>query len=190
MAGTARTRATLADFLAIPEETRFHELIDGAIVEKTAPSFDHGDAQSGVVLELKGNFQKPPRGGRPGGWWIVTEVEVLLGDDVFRPDITGWRRESLPQRPKEFPVKTRPDWVCEIVSPSRPNRDTVTKVRAYQRAGIPHYWLLDLRDGTLTVLRHSPVGYVVATKAERGETVRAEPFEAIELAVTELLGGE
>jgi Uma2 family endonuclease len=190
MAGAVRQKATLADFLAIPEETRFHELIDGEIVEKAAPHFDHGDAQSGTTEKLRGNFQGPPSGGRPGGWWIVTEVEVLLGENVYRPDVTGWRRDTMPVRPKEFPVRARPDWVCEVVSPHRPNHDTVKKVRAYQQAGIPHYWLLDLRDGTLTVLRHSLEGYVVALKAERGEKVRAEPFDAIELAVVDLLGGE
>jgi hypothetical protein len=36
MAGAVRSKATLADFLAIPEETRFHELIDGS------SSSDHG----------------------------------------------------------------------------------------------------------------------------------------------------
>jgi Uma2 family endonuclease len=119
----------------------------------------------------------------------VISVEFLADEDVFRPDVSGWRRASLPVRPRECPVRTRPDWVCEVVSCEQPNRDTVTKVRAYHRIGIPHYWLLDLRDGTLTVLRHSAEGYVVALKAERGEKVRAEPFDAIELAVVDLLGG-
>jgi Uma2 family endonuclease len=37
--------ATVHDLLAIPEEDRHHELIDGAIVEKGAASGEHGQAQ-------------------------------------------------------------------------------------------------------------------------------------------------
>lgn len=179
MAGAARTKATLEDFLAIPEDGRFHELVDGVIVERPRPSFDHGAAQAAV-----GSLLRSP------DWRVAISVDVLAGPNVFCPDVSAWRRASMPVRPRECPVRVRPDFVCEIVSPQQPNRDTVKKVRAYQSFGIPHYWLLDLRDGTLTVLRHSPDGYVVALKAERGEKVRAEPFDAIELAVVDLLGGE
>ncbi|MEO8798369.1 MAG: Uma2 family endonuclease [Polyangiaceae bacterium] len=75
------------------------------------------------------------------------------------------------------------------MSPTRPSDDTVKKLRGYQRAEVPHYWLLDLRDQTLTVLRFSAEGYVVALKAERGELVRAEPFESLEVSVADLFGG-
>ena len=41
----SRKLATIGDFLAIPEEKRFHELIAGEIVEKASPSVEHGSAQ-------------------------------------------------------------------------------------------------------------------------------------------------
>lgn len=183
--------ATLADLLRLPEAERFHEIVGGELTRKAEPSFDHGNAQSGVLTSVRVPFQRPPGSGGPGGWWIVTEVEILLAPtEVPRPDVSGWRRERPPERSTEFPVKVRPDWVCEVVSPQRASDDTVKKVRAYQKAEIPHYWLLDLRDGTLTVLRWSAAGYVVALKAERHERVRAEPFEAQELLVATLFGDD
>ena len=191
MAAVTPRRAILSDLLALPEGERFHEIIGGELVRKAEPSFEHGNAQSGVVTNVRVPFQRPPGSGGPGGWWIVTEVEVELApDDVPRPDVTGWRRDRLPHPPTQFPVKLRPDWVCEVVSPKRASDDTVKKVRAYQRAAIPHYWLLDLRDGTLTVLRWSAEGYVVVLKAERHERVRAEPFDATELSVSALFGDD
>lgn len=191
MRAPARRPATVADLLALPDGERFHEILDGELVRKAEPSFEHGDAQSGVVANVRVPFQRPPGSGGPGGWWIVTEVEVALAaDEVPRPDVVGWRRERLPEKPTQFPVAVRPDWICEIVSPNRASDDTVKKVRAYQRAGIPHYWLLDLRDGTLTVLEWSEAGYVVVLKAERHERVRARPFEAIELEVGGLFGDD
>jgi Uma2 family endonuclease len=187
-----RRKATLDDFWAIPEEDRFHELIAGEVIPKASPSGEHGDAQSWIASLVKPRFQRPSDGsGRTGGWWIATEVEVLLdGVDVVRPDILGWRRERCPARPTGNPVKQRPDWICEVVSPSNAKHDTIKKLRLYHRVAIPHYWLVDPQDATLTVMRWSSDGYVTLLRAERGEVVRPEPFEQIELAVGTLFGDD
>ena len=141
MSQPVRRPATLDDFFAIPEQERFHELYDGEIHEKAVPSAEHGDAQGGIVGALRGPFQRKPGGGGPGGWWIMTEVEVLLLGQVVRPDVLGWRREQCPQRPTGSPVTLRPDWICEVLSSSNPTTDTVKKLRLYHRAGVTHYWL-------------------------------------------------
>jgi Uma2 family endonuclease len=187
-----RRNATLDDFWAIPEADRFHELIAGAIIPKASPSGEHGDAQSWIISIVKPPFQRSSGGsGGPGGWWIATEVEVLLdGSEIVRPDVLGWRRDRCPARPTGNPVKHRPDWICEVVSPSNANHDTVKKLRLYHRAAIPHYWLVDPSDATLTVMRWSSDGYVMLLRAERGETVRPEPFAQIELAVGTLFGDD
>lgn len=136
-------------------------------------------------------YQRKTGRGGPGGWWIPTEVEVLLnGRDVVRPDVLGWRREHCPERPTGTPVRALPDWICEVISPKNANDDTVKKLRLYHRATVPHYWLADPRDATLTVMRFSAAGYITVLRAERHETVRAEPFDAIELFVGSLFGDD
>ncbi|MEZ4446944.1 MAG: Uma2 family endonuclease [Polyangiaceae bacterium] len=60
----------------------------------------------------------------------------------------------------------------------------------YHRVGVPHYWIADPRDATLTVMRWSADGYITVMRAERGETVHPEPFEAIALAVGTLFGDD
>jgi Uma2 family endonuclease len=191
MSQSARPGARLKEFFAIPETERFHELVAGEIVEKADPSGEHGDAQAGVVGAVRPAYQRRPGRGGPGGWWIVTEVEVLLETgDVVRPDVLGWRRERCPERPTGTPVKLRPDWICEVVSPRNANDDTIKKLRLYHRIGLPHYWLVDPRDATLTVLRWGEDGWVTLVRAERGEVVRAEPFDAVALAVGTLFGDD
>jgi Uma2 family endonuclease len=188
---SARRRATLDAFWAIAEGERFHEFIAGELIEKAAPSGEHGDAQAGIVGALRLPFQRPPGRGGPGGWWIATEVEVRFDTgDIVRPDVVGWLRERSPERPTGIPVKLRPDWICEIISSSHATDDTVKKLRLYHRVAIPHYWLVDPRDATLTVMRWSGDGYVNVLRAERGEVVRAEPFAAIELSVGTLFGDD
>lgn len=183
--------ATVKDLLEIPEPERFHEIIDGELVQKTHPSGEHGDAQSAVAARIKGPFQRRPGGKWPGGWWIYTEVEIEFSrDQIYRPDAAGWRRERVPERPTGAPITVLPDWVCEIISPSKPARDLVQKKRTYHQRQIPHYWLIDPRDETLTVLRWSPDGYIEVLLAQRGDRVRAEPFAAIELPVGVFFGDD
>jgi Uma2 family endonuclease len=182
--------ATIAEWLAQPEDGRA-ELIDGELIEKAAPTFEHGRAQGHTVGRLGGAFDRRAGGsGGPGGWWIATEVDIVLDGRGYRPDVAGWRRDRLPAPPKERPVSLRPDWLCEIVSESNRTVDTVTKLRRYHQTGVPHYWILDQVDRTLTVHRYMPDGYLVALRASADERVRAEPFEAIELEVAELLGDD
>jgi Uma2 family endonuclease len=181
--------ATVADLLAIPEEARFHELIDGEIVEKGAASGKHGGAQ-GRIFRLLGPFDRRPGGRLPGGWIFGTEVDLYFdAQNLLRPDVAGWRRERLAELPTEVPLRVVPDWTCEVLSTNRRN-DVVRKKRVYHLHKIPHYWIVDPVEQTLSVCRWSPEGYIEVLATERGERVRAEPFEAIELQVGVFFGDD
>jgi Uma2 family endonuclease len=182
-------RATIADLLAIPEDRRRHEIIDGVLVEKQAGSGPHGRAQGRLFRRL-GPYDRRPGGRWPGGWWFSVETEILLAETlVLRPDLAGWRRERMESLPAEVPIRTTPDWVCEVLSTNRRN-DLVKKKRAYHEQRVPHYWIIDPIDETLAVYRWHADGYVEILVAERGETVRPEPFEAIALRIGVLFGDD
>ena len=181
--------ATVEDLLARDPEERL-ELIRGTLVEKAAPTSEHARAQSGVDRRVGDGFARKPGGRFPGGWWIVVELDIRLGGEIFRPDVCGFRRERVAALPPGRPVDVRPDWVCEILSPSNAGRDRVDKMQTYFRAGVPHYWMLDPVEGTLEVLRRTDLAYSVVLAAQRGQRVRPEPFEAMEFSVDELLGDD
>jgi Uma2 family endonuclease len=182
--------ATLEDLLAIPEDERHHEIIDGELIEKGAASGEHGGAQADLVTTLNSRFGRRPGGRWPGGWWFATEVEIAFAQgQIYRPDVVGWRRERAPQRPTGVPVTLLPDWICEILSTNR-RSDLVKKKRTYHQCQIPHYWILDPAEETLAVHRWGPDGYIEILAAQRGERVRAEPFDALELNVGVLFGDE
>jgi Uma2 family endonuclease len=185
-----RGKYTLQDWLAQPEDARF-ELVDGELIQKAAPGFEHGRAQGCTFSAVNGPFARRLGGaGGPGGWWFGAEVDVLLDGDIYRPDVAGWRRDRHERLPRERPLTIRPDWICEVLSESNRKHDTVVKLRRYHQCGIAHYWILDEMERTLTVYRHTPEGYLVAVRAEAAERVRAEPFDAIELHVAVLLGDD
>ncbi|MCK6592260.1 MAG: Uma2 family endonuclease [Polyangiaceae bacterium] len=190
MALAARKLATSADLFAIPEDHRFHEVIGGELVQRASPTFEHGVVQAKLSASVA-SFHRRSTGGRPGGWWIVSEVEVELeAHEVYRPDLSGWRRDRVVERPSGTPIRIRPDWVCEILSPSKPKFDLGTKFDVYQRNGVPHYWIIDPMSERLRVHRWTSEGYLVVLNAHRGQRVRAEPFDAIEISVGELFGDD
>ena len=188
---TVRPRpATVADWLAQPDDARI-ELIDGELIPKAAPTFEHGQAQLAISAAIGGPFGRKPGGpDAPGGWRLASEVDVLLDGRGYRPDLAGWRRDHVLVMPRERPITVRPDWLCEIVSESNRATDTIKKLRRYHQAAVPHYWIIDHAARALTVYRHHVDGYVTVLAAEAGERVRAEPFDAIELDVAALLGGD
>ena len=184
-------RATAANLLTIPEEERFHEIIGGEIVREAIPSGPHGLGQSQIVSQIGGAYNRRPGGRGPGGWWILTEVEIEIEPhEVYRPDVVGWRRERMPEVPQETPILLRPDWICEVLSHSNARNDLVKKMRVYHRASVPHYWIVDPDRETLSVYRFTTDGYLMALMAEPGELVRAEPFGDVELDVGALFGDE
>jgi len=180
---------TVADLLAIPEELRRHEVLDGVLIEKEAASGRHGIAQVRIARGL-GPYDRRAGGNGPGGWWFATEVEIQLADtQVFRPDVAGWRRERMATLPSIVPITTHPDWVCEVLSQNRRN-DLVIKKRAYHRHEVGHYWVIDPVEETLAVHRWHPDGYVEVLVADRTERIRAEPFAEVEIRVGVLFGDD
>jgi Uma2 family endonuclease len=181
--------ATIEDLLALDPDARV-ELVRGTLLDKPEASSSHAAAQVSTPARLIEPFQRKPGGRYPGGWWFFTELLVQLGPDAFRPDVCAYRRERMPERPNAPVVKLAPDWICEILSPSHEARDRIEKLQAYFRAGVPHYWIMNAEERTLEVFRRTDIGYALVLTARRGDRVRAEPFDAVELAVDELFGDD
>ena len=190
MAALSNQLATAADLAALPGDRRA-EIIHGAIVDKASPSAEHGESQLAFGGALWRRFRREPGGRWPGGWWFGNEVEVQYEThEVYLHDVAGWRRDRVPVRPSGRPVRTRPDWACEMLSPSNARRDLVDKFQVLHRNGVPHYWIVDPLERTLIGHRWEPRGYLVALTAAAGDVVRAEPFDPVELKVSVLFGLE
>jgi Uma2 family endonuclease len=78
------------------------------------------------------------------------------------------------------------DWICEVVSPSTASIDCVKKLRIYAREGVGHAWIVDPLARTLEVLRLDGAQWVILATAGGEEIVRAEPFDALDLELSQL----
>ncbi len=179
MSVPAKRSATYADLAARPEDERA-ELIGGDIVVQPSPTPAHQSTIGEIYAELRNPFQRG-RGG-PGGWWLIQDVDVEFGiHDVCRPDISGWRRDRVSAFPEERPVRYRPDWLCEGLSPGTAMRDQGEKRALYQRAEVPWYWVVDPHNRTLTVLRLVSEGYVLERVVGDQGQAALPPFEAVSI---------
>lgn len=185
MAETARLRraATYDDLCAVPDH-QVAEILGGDLYASPRPRPPHAHAASVIGMDVGGAFHgSGPSGRGPGGWFILDEPELHLGDDVAVPDLAGWRRDRLASLPREAYFTLPPDWVCEVVSRSTGRLDRTLKMPLYARAGIGHLWIVDPLARTLEAYRLEAGRWVVAAQHGGDDVVRVEPFEAVELAL-------
>jgi Uma2 family endonuclease len=178
MVESATRRASYADLVAVPEHLRA-QIVDGELIVTPRPGARHAAAASALGEELGPPFKRG-RGG-PGGWLILFEPELHLGEHVLVPDLAGWHRDRLPHVGDEAFFTLVPDWVCEVLSPSTAGLDRVRKLPVYGHAGVRHAWLVDPAARTLEVFERRDEQWVLRDADEGTLRVRAAPFDAIEL---------
>ena len=110
-------RATYEDVLNAPEN-KVAEILDGELFVSPRPAPRHSVAHSRLMRAVGGPFDDGIGG--PGGWWILTEPELHLGEHVVVPDLGGWRRERMPAMPDEAFFRSPPTGSarCCLLPPS------------------------------------------------------------------------
>lgn len=180
MANAARQPATYEDLLAL-DDNLVGEIVHGVLHAQPRPRIRHARASTRLGQKLGPPFDEGDGG--PGGWILLDEPELHLQPDVLVPDLAGWRRENLPELPDAPFLTLRPDWVCEVLSPSTRALDLTGKREVYHREGVPHLWFVDPSAQLLEVLRWTKEGYAVVASHHGEADVRAEPFEAVPFAL-------
>nr|WP_047854066.1 Uma2 family endonuclease [Archangium gephyra] len=178
MSGKPRRKATYADLEAVPSH-RVAELVDGELYVSPRPPLLQALAKGALLGALDGPFDLG-RGG-PGGWLLLHEPELHLGEDVLVPDIAGWRRERMPVMPDVVGVTLAPDWVCEVLSHFTAVLDREKKMKVYAREGVRHVWLVDPLRQALEVYELNGGRWTPRGTHTGQAQVHAEPFTPLRL---------
>lgn len=146
-------RYSYEDYLATPESSTRHEIVEGELFVNPAPLFRHQQ----VVMNLARALWLAT--GEGLGEVVGAPVTLRLADDTAtEPDLVFIRADRM-----DIVVDGRitagvPDLVAEVLSPSNRSYDRNLKRRRYQSAGVPELWILDSEADTLEVWRpHSVV---------------------------------
>jgi Uma2 family endonuclease len=161
---------TYGDYLTW-SATSGNEIIDGVayVGEPPAPSRLHQEFVVELARQVTTSLlDRParvyfapfdvrlPKGGAGDDDQIDTVVQpdILIAGDLQKLDDRGMRGA--------------PDWIAEVLSPSTASYDRTTKLRAYERAGVPEVWLIDPTDRTVSIYRMADGHYAPAVLLQLG----------------------
>ena len=177
------TRATYQDVLEAPPHY-VAEIVDGKLYTHPRPAPLHALAVGRLLTIIMSSFHFG-RGG-PGGWWILREPEIHLGEDVVVPNITGWRRKRMPRLPTGAYCTLAPDWVCEALSSLTRKLDLGGKSAVYAREGVAYHWFVDSDAQSLAAFELRDSQWELIDALYNDATVSLPPFEAISFNLAEL----
>ena len=181
-------KADYDDLFNLPENMT-GEIIDGELHAFPRPNYRH----SRIEFTLSGELGPPycfGRGDGPGGWVILIEPEIMLGENLLVPDLAGWRQERLPGPPADNWTTVAPDWICEILSPKTLRIDRVRKMPIYGRYGVQYLWLIDPGARVLETFKLKDETWMVMGNYAENDLVRAEPFMEVEIDLANLWWGD
>jgi Uma2 family endonuclease len=125
--------------LALPDDGRRHEVVDGELLVTPAPSWRHQHMVGALHARLREWLSVHPVGTvilAPAD--IVLDQHTLVEPDLFVVPLVDGRK------PANWQEAGRLMLVIEILSPSSARADRYLKRYRYQRAGVPEYWIVDL----------------------------------------------
>ncbi len=172
----APRRANYQDVLDAPEHL-VAEIVDGVLRTHPRPAPLHAYSHTKLGGKLE-NLMGGGGNGAGGGWLILLEPELHLGEDVLVPDVAGWRSERMPAPPDTAYFSVAPDWVCEILSPSTRTLDLGGKRGIYAREGIAHLWFVDPEARTLEAFELRDGQWMLLETVTGEATISPPPFSA------------
>ena len=153
---------TVEDLVALPDDGRRYEIVDGSLVVSPAPGIRHE-----VVVEA---VKQVLRQSLPPGLRLLGTINIAFGRNVRIPDVVVVReelvtRDVLAASPEDVVL------AVEVVSPSSVTTDRVTKPTQYAAVGIDHYWRVEPSEGPLLAVYERAGGSYVETGTWVGDEV-------------------
>jgi Uma2 family endonuclease len=122
---------TVAELDRMPDDGHRYELLDGVLVVSPRPT----PAHQVVAFTLASILDRAS----PPEWQVVPEPAVMVSRDTeFAPDIVVVARDQL----SGTKITRPPILAVEVRSPSTAPIDLNLKKAAYQRFGVPSYWVV------------------------------------------------
>jgi Uma2 family endonuclease len=114
-------------------------------------------------------------------------LDVFFSDtNVVEPDVLFVTAANLGKLEDRF-VRSAPDLVVEVSSPSTRKLEVVRKRELYERFEVPEYWYVDIEVDLIQVYRLAE-GYGMARVLGRGDRIEPVAVPGFSVAVDDVLG--
>lgn len=175
---------TYDDYLHLPDDGYRYEIIEGELYVANAPSLDHQFACMEIAFHMKRHADISKL-----GYVITAPFEVHLSDVTrpVQPDVLFIRTDRWPGARAKF-FRGAPDIVVEVVSPSSHRLDRQIKFAAYEKAGVPEYWIVNLRTRSVEVYVLSEGEYNIVTEFVEDEVIESSILTGIGIITSSLFG--
>src|SRR2546428_4801097 len=172
---------TYRDYVALPDDGRRYEILDGELSVMPAPNPTHQRLLGALYRHLHAHVTAHGL-----GEVILSPLDVILTDTtIAQPDLVyldRTRSGAVSSRGIEGP----PTLAIEIVSPSTARIDRERKLRLYARHGVSYYWIVDHDAQTVEALVLGREGYSLAVRVSGTATVDLPPFDGLALPLASL----
>ena len=169
-----RPRVSYSDLQHQPEDGRRYEIYDGEVFVVPAPVPLHQRAVR-RLLRILDDYAASD-----GGEVLASPIDIVFSEyNVVEPDLvyfSATRRHLVPDR---LPIRSSPDLVVEVLSPSTAATDRGRKLQTFARFGIPEYWIVDPEAPALEVLVLVGGQYQLHAKVAAGENVTSATLPAL-----------
>jgi Uma2 family endonuclease len=172
---------TYDDYLALPDDGKRYEIIDGELTMTPAPLPRHQE----VLLALGARLLQFVDSHSLGKVYVAPIDVALSMVDIVQPDVLFIARDRI-QIVARKNVVGIPDLVIEILSPSSSRRDREEKLSLYQRFELPEYWIVDPDTETIEVYFYAESRLEKVEILKRGEQLHSRQIPGLVLEVTEV----
>ncbi len=145
LAGAAQGQWTHENYATLTEQRQRYEIIDGVLYSIPTPDILHQSCVLRFVVHLVQHVEMSGL-----GRVLLTPLVQMAADIVIQPDLAVVVREKQDIIAADQVVGT-PDLIIEIASPPTASYDSAEKRKAYARAGVREYWMIDPATQAITV---------------------------------------
>ena len=164
------------------DENHYHELIDGEIVQKSSPHFEHQRALRKFVVKLD-HYVSDKKLGEI--FFAPTDV-YLDNNNYFQPDLLFVSEANKDILTDEGIIEGVPNLVIEILSPSTGKNDRGKKMQAYEFHGVQEYWIVDLANRIIEVYVLENKRFILHSYCLEKEKVVSKLFNELDLSGEEV----
>ena len=164
----------------LPDDGNRYEVLDGQLLVTPAPARRHQRVTFAIARQLYDWAD------RHGAEVLPAPVDVVFDErTTLEPDVVVYTADRTPP-PEQTKYSTPPDLAVEVVSPTTRQRDLMGKREAYERFGVPTYWVVDPDQDRALVWRFATSTDPEVVEADGG-VLRAPDLPGLAVPLADVL---
>ena len=157
------------------------EIINGEEVMGPSPFRRHQEIVARIERRIFSHIEK-----NNSGWLYISPLDVIFeeGENRLQPDILFVSKDNCGIL--QDWIRGVPDMVCEIVSHSTYEKDTVTKRAIYEKYKVPEYWIVLPELQSVEILTIENAKYKRHSYAEFKGIVKSKVMEGLQVDIKDI----